>query len=417
MREKDGNESYVLSSMGEAYLMQNNYKKALEYQNMAFQKASKIDAKLEKIIALYGIGDTYFAQEEYSNALNFYSQALTLAEDMGSKEELKNVYERLSKSYAAIGQYLNAYNYNGLYSALKDTLFNIENEQRMEGLQFQFEIEKKEDEIELLNKENALKEAEIQRAKIFRNFLLVGAAFLLVFLGGIVYQYNFVRRTNKIIIEERNRSDQLLKNILPLETAEELKVNGSVKAKKFEEVTVIFTDFVNFTQHAETIAPEILVENIDFYFKQFDEIFERHNLEKIKTIGDAYMGAGSIPLVNNTHPVDAVKAGLEILDFIHSLRIMNPNNIHLYNIRIGINTGPVIAGVVGKSKFQYDIWGDAVNIASRMETACGANKLNISESTYQKVKDHFEFEYRGNIEVKNRGKIKMYYVTGVKAMA
>jgi class 3 adenylate cyclase/tetratricopeptide (TPR) repeat protein len=417
MKETGGNESYVLTSLAKAYRKSNNFTRSLEFLEFALSKAQAKDAKLETTMAIYGKGDTYFDMGQYPQAIKYYNQALILAKELGSLEELKNVYESLAKTYSKLGDYNKAYSFQNLYMNAKDTLFNIENEKRIDELIFQSDLNKKQDEIEILNKENALKEGEINRAKIFRNFLLAAAGFLILLIGGVVYQYQFVTKTNKIIIEERNKTDKLLRNILPIQTAEELKSFGFVKAKKYEQVTVLFTDFVNFTSHVEKISPEDLVRNIDFYFKRFDEIFEKHKLEKIKTIGDAYMCAGSIPIINKTHPQNAVEAGLEILEFLSSLHTHNPSNIHPFNIRIGINTGPVIAGVVGKSKFQYDIWGDAVNIASRMETTCEPNKVNISESTYNLVKDKFTFEYRGNLEIKNRGKINMYYVTGSKKSA
>ena len=410
-----GNESYALTNIGKSYRMQGDFAKALEYQNNAYEIAKKKEAKLEMSIALNAIGDTYFSQKKYQEALFNYQQSKSIAEEIGSNTtNLKDSYENLAKCYSALADYKNAFKYQGLFSSIKDTLYNVENDRRMEGLQFQFEIEKKEAEIELLNRENALIASQIKQAKILRNFLLAAAAFLLVTIGGVTYQYQFARKTNKIITEERNKSDNLLLNILPTETAEELKKYGAVKAKKYDFVTVLFTDFRAFTKHVEAIKPEELVKNIDYYFKAFDDIFEKYNLEKIKTIGDSYMCAGGLPIVNNTNPEDAIKAGLEILHFVNRLKLSNPEGIHLFDIRIGISTGPVIAGVVGKTKFQYDIWGDTVNVASRMETSCEVGKVNISEFTYEYVKDKFDFEFRGNIEVKNRGKIRMYYVEGVK---
>lgn len=299
-----------------------------------------------------------------------------------------------------------------LYSSVKDTLYNVENDRRIEGLQFQFLIEKKEAEIELLNRENELKASQIERSRILRNFLIAAALFLLIIVGGIAYQYWFAQKANKIITEERNRSDELLLNILPAETAEELKAYGAVKAKKYDFVSVLFTDFKAFTKQVENIPPEELVKSIDYYFKGFDEIFEKHNLEKIKTIGDSYMCVGGIPGENKSNPEDAIKAGLGIIRFVDQLKIEKPQGIQLFNVRIGISSGPVISGVVGKTKFQYDIWGDTVNLASRMETSSEDGKVNISEFTYDHVKDKFDFDFRGNIEVKNRGRVKMYYVKG-----
>lgn len=413
--QTSGNESYVLTNIGKSYRMQGDYAKALDYQKKAYEIAEKKEARLGMAIALNAIGDTYFSQKKYQQALSNYLHSKSISEELRSNTNLKEVYENLANCYAAINNHENAFLYQNLLSNIKDTLYNVANDRRIEGLQFQFDIEKKEAQIELLNRDNELKEAQIKQAKILRNFLLAAAVFLLVTIGGVTYQYQFAQKTNKIITEERNKSDQLLLNILPIETAEELKQYGSVKAKQYDFVSVLFTDFKAFTKHVETITPEELVKSIDYYFKGFDDIFEKYNLEKIKTIGDSYMCAGGLPIANKTNPEDAIKAGLEIIRFVEGLKKTKPAGIHIFEVRIGISTGPVIAGVVGKTKFQYDIWGDTVNVASRMETSCEVGKVNISEFTYEHVKDKFSFEFRGNIEVKNRGKIKMYYVEGAKA--
>ncbi|MGB5274291.1 MAG: adenylate/guanylate cyclase domain-containing protein, partial [Flavobacteriaceae bacterium] len=190
--------------------------------------------------------------------------------------------------------------------------------------------------------------------------------------------------------------------------------HGKVTAKKFEAVTVMFTDFQRFTSYAGNLSPEQLVESIGFYFSKFDEIMEKHGLEKIKTIGDAYMCAGGLPFPSKGHAVKMVRAAFEILDFVEDAKANGLSEHHRFEIRIGINTGPVVAGVVGSKKFSYDIWGDTVNVASRMESNSVAGKINISETTFERIKDEFDCEYRGEIEAKNRGMIKMYFVTASK---
>jgi len=213
---------------------------------------------------------------------------------------------------------------------------------------------------------------------------------------------------------EKKKSDDLLLNILPSEVANELKENGNAVAKQFEEVTVMFTDFKGFTQISEKLSPAELVAEIDTCFKAFDSIITKHNIEKIKTIGDAYMCAGGLPVANKTHAVDVLKAALEIQQFIQQ-HIINrkKENKEVFEIRIGIHTGTVVAGIVGVKKFAYDIWGDAVNIASRMESSGEEGKVNISGSTYELVKDKFTCTYRGKIQAKNKGEIDMYFVEGV----
>lgn len=210
---------------------------------------------------------------------------------------------------------------------------------------------------------------------------------------------------------EKNKSDDLLLNILPKETANELKEHGEARPRRFEQVTVMFTDFKGFTMVAEQLSPEELVKEIHYCFSRFDEIALRHGLEKIKTIGDAYMCAGGLPVPNDTHPVDVVRVGLEIRDFMLELKREREAQGKLcFELRLGIHTGPVVAGIVGINKFQYDIWGDTVNTASRMESSGEVGQVNISEDTWKLVKDHFKCTPRGKIPAKNKGEIGMYFV-------
>jgi len=208
----------------------------------------------------------------------------------------------------------------------------------------------------------------------------------------------------------------LLLNILPSETAQELKENGKVKAKRFESVTVLFTDFQGFTLTSQDFTPEKLVTSVDFYFSEFDKIMGKYGLEKIKTIGDSYMCAGGLPFPSEDHPQKVIAAAQEILEFMESVDKKKDPDIAHFDIRIGINTGPVVAGVVGTKKFAYDIWGDTVNVAARMESNSKPGKINISENTYVLVKDKYNCTFRGKIDVKNHGSMNMYYVNDRKKL-
>lgn len=217
---------------------------------------------------------------------------------------------------------------------------------------------------------------------------------------------------NELISLERDRSDKLLLNILPFEIAKELKESGTTRAKHFDQVTVMFTDFKDFTRIAANMSPQELVAQLDTCFKAFDDIIDKYQIEKIKTIGDSYMVAAGLPVPNYTHSVDMVNAAIEIQQFMNSY-INNNEKIGvkgLGQLRVGIHTGPVVAGVVGNKKFVYDIWGDAVNMASRMESYGEPGKINISASTFELIKDKFKCTYRGEIAVKNKGDIGMYFV-------
>ena len=219
----------------------------------------------------------------------------------------------------------------------------------------------------------------------------------------------------QLLLEERKKTDELLDNILPHYVSNQLKSIGYAKPRSYKTATVMFTDFKGFTKACENLAPEQIVTYLHTFFSKFDDIVVEHYVEKIKTIGDAYMCVGGIPLRNRSNPFDVVLAGLEIQDFIKNLDMHDPEKkLPRWTLRVGIHTGPLVAGVVGKIKFAYDVWGDTVNIAKRMESACEPGRVNISYTTYEKIKDYFDCEYRGKIEVKNRGAIDMYFVNGLK---
>jgi adenylate cyclase len=215
--------------------------------------------------------------------------------------------------------------------------------------------------------------------------------------------------------QERAKSDSLLLNILPAAVAEELKTNDSVSPRHYEGASVLFTDFVGFTQIAEGMTPEQLIAELDACFSRFDAIARTHKLEKIKTIGDSYMAVGGVPAPNRTHAVDSVLAALEIQRAMIELAAKkSAQNQPCWQLRLGIHTGPLVAGVIGREKFAYDVWGDTVNTASRLESSGVAGRINISGATYELVKDLFVCEYRGKISAKNKGEIDMYFVNAVK---
>lgn len=410
LEKAEGNISYVLTNLGKTQRLLGNYNQSIAFHEAAVNDAIQKNDKRTLTQALIGQADTYFYTKNYSSGLEKYLQAEKIANEIGSNGDLEDAYKGLAQSYAQLSNYNKAFDYQNRYSNIRDTLYNAENTKMMTNLQFQFDLEKKEAEIELLKKDNELNEATIESANNLRNFLFAVAAFLVLMMGGIYYQFRFAQRKNKIISEERNRAENILLNILPADTAEELKMHGSVEAKKYDQTSVLFTDFKEFTRHAEDNPPEAIVKTIDFYFTKFDEIITKHELEKIKTIGDAYMCVGGLPVPNKTNAQNAVRAALEIIEFVQSVKDNKPKGVIPFDVRIGINTGPVIAGVVGSKKFQYDIWGNTVNIAARMESGSHAGKVNISENTYDLVKGEFECEYRGEIEGKNSEKYRMYFV-------
>jgi adenylate cyclase len=207
--------------------------------------------------------------------------------------------------------------------------------------------------------------------------------------------------------------EELILNILPKEIAKEIKENGSAKPQHYDLVTVLFADIKGFSQHAERLNPEELLEELNYYYSAFDLIMEEHGVEKIKTIGDAYMAAAGVPVQNKTNPKDAINAALAMLDFIEETATFRiEQGKQPFEFRIGLHSGPVVAGIVGLKKFAYDIWGDTVNIAARMEENGTVGKINISQSTYDLTKETSEFSFtsRGKIQAKGKGLLEMFYV-------
>ncbi len=224
------------------------------------------------------------------------------------------------------------------------------------------------------------------------------------------HQNLFIQRN--LLQTEREKTEQLLRNILPEHTIDELKVSGRSTARHYPAASVLFTDFVNFTSTTEARDPKHVVEQLNYYFSYFDDVVEEYFLEKIKTIGDAYMVAGGVPIRSKANALYCCLAALKFRDFV--INELQNKDTDPWEIRIGINTGPLVAGIVGKMKYQYDIWGDTVNTASRLEGASIPGKINISKSTYNEVKQYFDCEYRGLLEVKSKGNVEMYFLNGIK---
>jgi adenylate cyclase len=409
--KSNGNIPYALYNIGRVYTHRQEYDLAIEYQQKAYNIAFTMKRRLEMSQASLGLADAYLHKGNNTAAIATYKRAQDIAKEGGFRYVLKAAYGGLAESYNKVSDFRNAYKYQTLFTAIKDTLYNAAMDKRIQAVTLNFDLEKKQVEVNLLTKDKALQDLELQRQKTIRNAMSVTGILLLLLAIGLYRNYMYVRKTKKIIEAEKDKSDKLLLNILPFETAEELKEKGSATPKHYEMVTVLFTDFKGFTSIAEKLTPEYLVEELNHCFLEFDLIIDKYNLEKIKTIGDSYMCAGGIPVANTSNPIDAVLAGLEIQAYMERLKVEKQSKgLDYWELRVGINTGKVIAGVVGKNKFAYDIWGDAVNVASRMESSGAPGKVNISGDTYELVKNHFTFEYRGKVKAKNKGEIDMYFV-------
>jgi len=292
----------------------------------------------------------------------------------------------------------------------------VENKRIVDSLEMRSLV----DSLEILQQKIVVDEQtiEIRDQTMVRNLFIALAVilglltFTLFNRWRITKKYNnLLEEKNNLIVLEQKKSEALLLNILPYSIAEELKKNGSAEARRHPNVTVLFSDFVNFSQIAAKKDPKSLVADLDYCFKAFDAIIEKNNLEKIKTIGDAYMCAGGLPVSNKDHAHRIIQAAIEMQAFLKNWAISNQDkNDPAFIARIGIHTGPLVAGVVGDKKFAYDIWGDTVNIASRMESAAEAGRINVSSTTYKLLKDDFNFIPRGTIEAKNIGPLRMYFL-------
>ena len=385
------NMAACLNNIGSVYKNQNKMNESLEYHIRALNLYDEIGDTQGQSSASANLASIYLDLDEYNKAIFYCEKSLKLAKEMSILDDMEYSYKILSQAYEKKGDYKRAYDYHKLYSDVKDSLLNATSSKQITEMQTKYETEKKEQQITLLNKDREIQNAEVRRQKIVI-WSVVSGLLIVVLLAGFIFK-------------ERRKSEKLLLNILPVETAKELKVKGKATAKHYESVTVMFTDFKGFTTIAEKLSAEELVSELDFLFRKFDEIISKYNIEKIKTIGDAYMCASGLPTPNTNHAENIVKAALEIQSWM-----VEQNN--KWQLRIGIHTGPVTAGVVGDKKFAYDIWGDTVNTASRMESSGEAGKINISGTTYHLIQKKFSCEFRGKIPAKNKGEIEMYFVEG-----
>ena len=394
--------AYNLGNMGMVYAKQGKDNLAKANINEALEILLLEKDFYPISVYLTYMSEIYQKQGNWQEALDYSLRSLELAKDYGLKDQISKANYQLSQLYETKGDLKQSFKYFKDYATYKDSVASVANVQEMANQRSDFEIAKKQIEVDLYKQQK-----ENQTITI----IAIGVALLLVIIlsVGLFRRNKFINRTSKIIGEEKERSESLLLNILPEETALELKQSGKVKAKKFNSVTVLFTDFISFTSLAESLSPENLVKNVDYYFSKFDEIIEKHHLEKIKTIGDAYMCVGGVPFESPDHPTNAIAAAKEIIEFVNAAKT-NKEGIVPFEIRIGIHTGPVVAGVVGTKKFAYDIWGDTVNIASRMESNSASGHINISESTYNLVRHTYTCAYRGEVKVKNKEALKMYFV-------
>lgn len=397
----------VLMILGAVYIKKADYERGFKYLNLSYNEA--LESGSDKTIAM-SLNTLALAHEENGDlelSIELYKKSIPSALELSnSNDELLDAYSGLVRLYLIRDNSTKALEYQTLLQTVKDSIYNIESAKAQNRLLFNYEIEKKEGEIALLNKENELQKAKEEKQKLIRNGFVYAFLLVLVFASVVLIQRNKIKKGKKL-------SDELLHNILPDEVAEELKEKGESVAKDFEDVSVLFSDFKGFTNISENLTPQELVAELNTCFKSFDSIISSYGMEKIKTIGDAYMAAGGLHIPRTSTTKDVVMAGLEMQDFVRARKNeLQSQDKPFFEMRLGIHTGPVVAGIVGAKKFQYDIWGDTVNVASRMESAGEVGKVNISQDTYRQIKDDpsFTFEARGKIQAKGKGEMEMYFV-------
>lgn len=392
-------EGILSGNVADIYSTQKRYDEAIPLLLKNIEISKKYHQYGDLAQALAALADIYLKTNQLEKAvefqkLSFENYCLKKSKDFHTKAKL---FPKFSKILAANNQVNEAYKFLDTAITAIDSAQKETNLMMIAGVEEKIELEKQQAEL-------YKKESEIDNQKKFRNILIVLIAITFTFSLIVFKQRNRISK-------ERKRSDDLLLNILPVEIAEELKTNGASETRLIENVTVVFTDFKGFADISEKLTPKELVNDLHECFTSFDNIMHKYGLEKIKTIGDAYMAAGGLPTPNKTHAFDVVCAALEIKKFIDESKIQKMKaNLPFFEIRIGVHTGPVVAGIVGIKKFTYDIWGDTVNTASRMESSGEVGKVNISQTTYDLVKDKFTCIHRGKIKAKGKGEIDMYFV-------
>lgn len=358
----------VLTDLGKYYYQRGGLEHALSLHREALDVREDLHLPNAAITSLVHIAEILTQLGRNEEAISCLHDAIGKAERLGVKHKLFQAHFMLSGIHASMNDISKAFAHFKRFHEVKEDVYHDDAEKKAANLRLVFEMEQ-------TRRENIL-----------------------------------IREQKEAIEAEKKESERLLLNILPAQVADDLKRTGASPAKQFSDVTVLFLDFVNFTSIAERLTPEQLVSELHDSFSAFDRIIATHGIEKIKTVGDAYLCVSGLPTAVPDHAERMVRAALEMQLFMHERKARLGHRDGLYDIRIGINTGPVVAGIVGIKKFAYDIWGDTVNTASRMESSSAQGMINISGSTYALVKDKFKCDHRGRVHAKNKGEIDMYFV-------
>ena len=364
-----------------------------EYQELL----RKFEAKNERIgmsYALQGMAKYYLKVGNSNLAVIEANKSLDIAKNLNVIYPLPSILEVVTEAEYAHGNFQAATQHLKMLQFFKDSVQSMNAASEVALMSAEYEFDKK----------RVVYDTSIAYQKR-KSYISIGIASLLLM---VLLMFFYLL---KVVSKERKRSDKLLLNILPESTAKELKKYGKAVAKSHKDVTIVFADIKNFTIIASGLSPNIVVLLLDKFFGAFDEIIEKNVMEKIKTIGDAYMFVSGLESSERNNALAAVQACVDLREAISELnKYMHANYGVSFDFRFGVHTGDIVSGVVGIKKYAFDVWGDAVNIAARMESASEAGKINLTSSTYEKIKQFYQCEYRGEIEAKNKGNIKMYFL-------
>ena len=403
-----------LAGIGSVHVENNEPDKALDYFENSLSISNEIDDIQGSIATMLDLSNIYIEKGKLDEAIGFCKKSLDLAKEIGDIGGQESAFNGLYECHKALGKTSLALSYLEEMLTVSDSIKGEATMRKLQEIEFSKQLLKD----SLLRVEEDIKiemahQSELHQKDRINNLAIGLGLFFLLLSGGLYSRWKYIKNANTIIEKERDRSESLLLNILPAEIAEELKEKGEAAARDFDLVSILFTDFKGYTEKSEKLSAKELVDEINACFKAFDHICDKYGIEKIKTIGDAYMAAGGLPVKNTEFVKNTVLAALEMQLFIlDRAEVKKAKNEIPFEMRVGIHTGPVVAGIVGVRKFQYDIWGDTVNTASRMESHGNVGKVNISQHTYEILQEdpNFTFESREKIEIKGKKDMKMWFV-------
>lgn len=432
-------EAYALHIIGRYYMITGDYEEADDYLDDAADIYEDIDHPAEAMRNYYYLGYAHFKQEDERWARKNMEKSLKLAYRLGDREYQMKNYEALFETNYQLGDHEEALKYFKLYIEGRNQQYVTEQQQLINNLKSNYESEINQAEgqinnleqdkevlteekqvlsdsvikanqlLEIATLENELSEAKLRNERMLNTRYVI----LALALGGLslllLLFYRQKRRDNKRIAEEKRRVEELLLNILPAKVVDELKEKGVSHPEDFRKVTVFFSDFAGFTELSSRLEPKELIAELNEMFTEFDRIMETHGCERIKTIGDAYLAVCGMPRENEKHVESMLMAAIEIRDYLEQ---RNSQKEIKWHIRIGIHSGHVIGGIVGTKKYIYDVFGDTINTASRMESNSEPGRINVSEQTRRLTNGAFRFEDRGSHSVKGKGRMRMYFLEG-----